>query len=223
MLTCQGVSYRIAERTLLDQVTFRLAPGEAYGVVGAPGAGKTVLLAISCGLLTPTSGEVLLFDHQLAQLHPETAARSIGYMRHCIATVPSMTVAETLRFWSRLGGGRRVAHDRAQEVLERLDLHRFAQQTFARCPVGVQRALRLAVALLQRPALLVLDEPYRGIDAGRVPQLTEVLRDLRREGVAVLYATRELAQAQQVCDQVAMLQHGRLVPLVQPADEPAAR
>ncbi|MFI9642502.1 ATP-binding cassette domain-containing protein [Micromonospora sp. NPDC051925] len=211
VLLCKDLSQDLDDQPVLRRVAFEIRAGRAYAVTGGAGSGKTTLVRAVCGLLAPTGGSVLLRGRPVDRMDPETLGRSVSYVRHSVATVAAASVAETVRFWGRLSGlSRAAAQERTVEVLERFDLTDLADRPFDDCTSGVQREVSLAVALLRRPALLVLDEPCRRVDAGTQDRLIRNLRSLRDEGVALLYASRDTDQAHRVGDHVGVLRDGWL-------------
>jgi ABC-type multidrug transport system ATPase subunit len=219
VLACHGLRKSLGARLVVDDVGFEVRRGEAYGLLGPHGSGKSAVLRMVCGLLRPDAGVARARGRRVDALSAREAAEAVGYVPQCVAALPSLTVVDNVRFWARLHGvpdGRR--HERAAEALARAGLDAHAADAVADCPVGVQRRLGLAVALLHRPHAVVLDVPTAGIDARNRGLLLGTLARLRDEGVAVLLASRDPREVARLCDRVGLIDGGRLVEEGRPAD-----
>lgn len=202
VLSCQGLRAGAGGTALVDDVWFDVRAGEAYGLIGPEGSGKTTILLAVCGLLRVDAGTVLL-DGRVAH-----AVRDA-------AILPSATVADNLRFWARVHG-----QDRVAEVVSATGLDEYADVAADRCPAGVRRGIGLAAALLSGPRLLVLDGLTGGLDRPDAEWLLGTVRRLREHGTSVLYAGRLADDVRSVCDRVGLLDHGRLT--AEHANAPAA-
>lgn len=202
VLSCQGLRAGAAGTALVDDVWFDVRAGEAYGLIGPEGAGKTTILLAVCGLLRVDSGVVLIDGH-------------VAHAVRDAAILPSATVLENLRFWARVHG-----RDRVAEVVAATGLDEYAELAADRCPAGVRRAIGIAAALLSEPRLLVLDGLTGGLDRQDAEWLLDTVRRLRENGTAVLYAGRLTDDVRSVCDRVGLLDHGRLT--AEHANAPAA-
>lgn len=192
VLSCQGLRAGAGGTAMVDDVWFDVRAGEAYGLVGPEGAGKTTIVLAVCGLLRVDAGTV--------QLH--------GRVAHAVrdaAILPSATVADNLRFWARVHG-----RDRVAEVVAASGLDDYADLAADRCPAGVRRGIGLAAALLTEPRLLVLDGLTGGLDRPDAEWLLGTVRRLREDGMSVLYAGRLADDVRSVCDRVGLLDRGRL-------------
>jgi ABC-2 type transport system ATP-binding protein len=187
---------------MVDNVWFDVRAGEAYGLVGAHGAGKSTVLLAVCGLLRVDAG-VLLLDGQ--RLDAPARAELVGHAMQDAVILPSATVLENLRFWARVLG-----HDRVEEVVSAAGLDEYVDADVDRCPAGVRRAMGLAVALLPEPRLLVLDELTGGLGRRDAEWLLATVRSLREHGMSVLYAGCLADDVRSVCDRVGVLDRGRL-------------
>lgn len=206
VLSCQGLSAGTGGTAMVDDVWFDVRAGEAYGLIGPEGSGKTTIVLAVCGLLRVDAGAVLL-DGRVAH-----AVRDA-------AILPSATVIENLRFWARVHGRDRVAAT-VSAVLSATGLDDYAGVAADRCPAGARRAIGLAAALLSEPRLLVLDGLTGGLDRPDAEWLLDTVRRLRENGTAVLYAGRLADDVRSVCDRVGLLDRGRLT--AEHADVPAA-
>ena len=195
-------------------VDFSLAPGEFLAVFGPNGAGKTTLLRMLCGAVKPTRGSVLVGGHDVAK--EDGARRRIGLLSHQTFLYPGLTAAENLDFYGRLYGlsGRRARVDAA---LESVGLHGRAGdrvRTFSR---GMQQRLALARTLLHEPRVVLLDEPYTGLDPHAAAMLRDVLDRLRDGRTTVVLVTHNLSQGLEQADRVVVQVGGKWV-----SDEPRA-
>lgn len=219
VLACHRLSKSLGDRLAVDDVGFEVRAGQVYGLLGPHASGKTAIVRMVCGLLRPDGGAVLVGGRPVGALSARETSGAVGCVPQCVAALPSLTVADNVRFWARLHGlPDGVRRERAAEVLALVGLDAHAGAPVAECPVGVQRRLGLAVALLHRPDALVLDVPTAGIDARNRQLLLGSLARLRDEGVAVLLASRDPAEVAHLCDRVGLLDAGRLVGEGRPAD-----
>jgi ABC-2 type transport system ATP-binding protein len=210
VLEVKGVTRRFGDRVAVDDVSFTIARGEAYGLLGPNGAGKTTAIRMVCGLLRPNCGEVLLNGRSPWQDRAIKAA--VGLVPQDVALYPDLTARENLRFIGKLYRLRRRALDVAvQDALEIVDLADRADERVESFSGGMKRRLNIAAGLVHRPTLLVLDEPTVGVDPQSRHAILERVRSLRERGMAVLYTTHYMEEAERVCDRVGIIDHGRLV------------
>jgi ABC-2 type transport system ATP-binding protein len=202
VLSCQGLRAGADSTAMVDDVWFDVRAGEAYGLIGDEGAGKSTILLAVCGLL-PVDGGVLLLDGH--RLDAQARAERVGHAMQEVVMLPSATVLENLRFWARVLG-----HERVAEVVSAAGLGEYADADVDSCPAGVRRAMGVAVALLSAPRLLVLDELTGGLDRRDAEWLLGTVRRVREHGTAVLYAGCRADDVRSVCDRVGVLDRGHL-------------
>ncbi|GLV47940.1 ABC transporter ATP-binding protein [Thermus sp. LT1-2-5] len=207
-LRLEGVGKRYGRKPVLERVSLTVAPGEVYALAGPNGSGKTTLIRLVTGLAFPTEGRALLLGEDV---HKNPAAR-----RHLGAVVeapaafyPYLTGRENLRLQAYLAGVREEG--RIGEVLARLKLLAVADQKVGSYSLGQRQRLGLAAAILHRPKVLVLDEPTSGLDPEGVELVHGLLKELSREGVAVLLSTHHLQEVGQYAHKVGILGGGRLL------------
>jgi ABC-2 type transport system ATP-binding protein len=211
VLSCTGLRKSFGARTAVDGVSFEIASGETYGLLGPNGAGKTTTVSMVCGLLERDAGDVVVAG---AKVNPDTtqARSAIGYVPQEIALYPDLTGRENLRFFGRLYGLRRATLD--ERVDASLDIVGLADRARDRVDTysgGMQRRLNIAAGLLHRPKLLVLDEPTVGVDPQSRNAILEQVEKLSAEGMAVLYTTHYMEEAERLCDRVGIIDAGRIV------------
>jgi ABC-type multidrug transport system ATPase subunit len=182
--------------------------GQVYGFLGPNGAGKTTTIGIILGLTHPTAGSVHLFGNALT---PESnqALNRVGALVGAPSLVPYLSARKNLELVARLSPG--LPANRIEEILERVDLSEAADRAAGRFSSGMKQRLGLAMALLHEPELLVLDEPTNGMDPAGMREVRLLLRELASTGVTIFLSSHLLHEIEQVCDQVAVLDKGRLI------------
>ncbi|MFI6508266.1 ABC transporter ATP-binding protein [Streptosporangium sp. NPDC050855] len=208
MIEIDDLHKRYGDKTALDGVTFSVRPGEMFGFVGANGAGKTTTMRILMGVLTADSGTVRRDGRELTF----EDRRRFGYMPEERGLYQKMKVAEQIEYFGRLSGmGAGEARKATGDLLERLSLTERAGDAVDTLSLGNQQRAQLAVALVHRPEVLVLDEPFSGLDPLAVDALAEVLTERCRTGVPVLFSSHQLDLVERLCDSVGIISAGRMV------------
>jgi len=211
LLRCDGLVRRFGERVAVDHVGFDIAPGETYGLLGPNGAGKTTTIRMVCGLLDADQGSVTVEGRPIDRHHAADRS-SIGFVPQDVALYPDLSAAENLRFFGRLY---RMPHDeldrRVDEVLELVQLADRSGERVDSFSGGMKRRLNIGVGLVHRPRLLVLDEPTVGVDPQSRHAILESVQALGSGGMAVLYTTHYMEEAERICDRVGIIDRGRLV------------
>lgn len=208
MLSCRNLRLRYGSVVALDGLSLDVAPGRMTGFVGPNGAGKTSTMRIILGVLGADDGEVRWHGAPL----DAGIRRHFGYMPEERGLYPKMRVRDQLVFYARLHGLDAVAaRAAADDLLERLGLADRAGDTVETLSLGNQQRVQLAAALVHRPDLLVLDEPFSGLDPIGVDVLSAVLREEVARGVPVLFSSHQLELVERLCDDVAIIKDGRIV------------
>lgn len=196
------------ERVALDRVTLAVPRGAIFGLLGPNGSGKSTLLSLAAGLRRPTSGTALVFG---APPGPQTR-RNVGVLFQEQCLDPLMTARETLWLHGRLYGmPRQSLRERVDAALDGVGLGDRANDPTRSLSGGMRRRLELARALLPEPELLLLDEPTTGLDPDSKQRLWERLVEASHDGLTILIATNDVAEAERYCDAVAFFSQGRLV------------
>ncbi|HEX2152995.1 MAG TPA: ABC transporter ATP-binding protein [Acidimicrobiia bacterium] len=195
----------------VDNVSFTVAEGETYGLLGPNGAGKTTTISMIAGLLRPDQGSVSVVGLPMSAGSLEARA-AVGLVPQEIAIYPDLTGEENLRFFGRLydlGGSELSA--RITEVLEVVGLDARREDKTDEYSGGMKRRLNIAIGLLHKPELLILDEPTVGVDPQSRNSILESVEALSRHGMSVLYTTHYMEEAERLCDRVGIIDEGRLI------------
>jgi heme ABC exporter ATP-binding subunit CcmA len=208
-LTFTDVTRNFGRRRALGRVSFRCDAGEVVACLGPNGAGKSTLLAIAATLIEPSSGDVRYGEHTR-----RTAGRSlrahIGLLGHDLYLYPELSAVENLRFFGRLYGVPEVDR-RIDEALDRADLADRRNDPVGGYSRGMRQRLALERALLHAPRLVLLDEPFTGLDDAATSALRSRLGGLRAAGCIVLITTHDLEAIEGIVDRAVILQNGRLL------------
>ena len=208
-LAVEDVSRHFGRRRALSHITFQAARGTIVGLLGPNGAGKSTMLAILATLLRPTSGLVRYGVHAGADHGPALRA-AIGVLGHDLFLYPELSARENLRFFAALSGSRQADRD-ALAALDRAGLGDRADDPVGSFSRGMRQRVALERALIHRPRLALLDEPFTGLDDASTAALVARLRALRDEGAIVLLATHDLDLADGLLDHAIFLRDGRMV------------
>ncbi len=208
MLDIGGISKRFGTRQALSEVSFTVRPGEVFGFVGSNGAGKTTTMRIVLGVLSPDSGEVRW------QTRPVDAElrRRIGYMPEERGLYPKMRVGDQLRYLARLHGlSAAAAAGAVEQWTERLGVGARLGDEVQKLSLGNQQRVQLCAALVHDPEVLVLDEPFSGLDPTAVEVMSRVLRTKADAGVPVIFSSHQLELVERLCDRIGIIAYGRMV------------
>ncbi len=210
VLECAGLTKSFGTRLAVDGVGFRISEGEVYGLLGPNGAGKTTTMKMVCGLLEPDKGTISIAGQQaIGNLEVKAL---IGYVPQDVALYPDLTAYENLAFLARLYKlGRRTVAARVVEALELTELSDRRDDRLDSFSGGMKRRMNIAAGLLNHPKLLVLDEPTVGVDPQSRHAILERVQAFGREGLAVVYTTHYMEEAERVCDRVGIIDHGHLI------------
>jgi ABC-2 type transport system ATP-binding protein len=229
----QGLTKRFGARTAVDRLDLHVPHGCVFGFLGPNGAGKTTTIGMLLGLVAPSAGHAIVLGHDIVR-EPEQALARVGAMIEAPAFYPYLSGRDNLRVLARAGG---VAAARVEAALDVVELAERAGDKFRVYSQGMRQRLGIAAALLHDPQLIMLDEPTNGLDPAGQLEIRDLIRTLARTGRTIFISSHQLHEAEQICDQVAILSEGRLVIagavavllrrgrglLVRVAGEPAAR
>ena len=210
VLACSGLVKRFGERLAVDSVGFEIGPGETYGLLGPNGAGKTTSISMICGILERDGGQVVVDGRPVGPGTPAAKA-AIGFVPQDLAIYPDLTARENLVFFGRLYGlGGRPLRRRVDELLEIVGLADRARDRTDQFSGGMKRRLNIAIGLIHEPSLLVLDEPTVGVDPQSRNAILASVEALGVAGMAILYTTHYMEEAERLCDRVGIIDEGRL-------------
>jgi ABC-2 type transport system ATP-binding protein len=210
VLQADGIEKRYGRAPALAGVSLSVQPGELFGLLGPNGAGKTTLLSILAGLTDADRGRITLFDQPL-----NVAARNrrhlIGIATQDLAIYPELTARENLEFFGKLYGmAKPDLTQRVQELLVAVGLQDRADHRAGTFSGGMKRRLNLAVAVVHRPKLLLLDEPTTGVDPQSRNHIFDLVRSLNSAGLTVIYTSHYMEEVQSLCPRIAILDAGQV-------------
>jgi ABC-2 type transport system ATP-binding protein len=215
VLDIDRISKRFGTRRALCEVSFAVEPGEVFGFVGSNGAGKTTTMRIVLGVLTADAGEVRWQDRPV----DADVRRRIGYMPEERGLYPKMKVGDQLRYLARLHGLSATAATAAvTRWTERLGVGGRLGDEVQKLSLGNQQRVQLSAALVHDPEVLVLDEPFSGLDPTAVEAMSSVLRAKADAGVPVIFSSHQLELVERLCDRIGIIADGRMVAVGSVAD-----
>jgi ABC-2 type transport system ATP-binding protein len=208
-LTVTGIVKRFGNHVAVDGVSFTVPRGCVYGILGPNGAGKTTTLRMINDVIAPDAGSIEVLD---GKAPGGAAAAHIGYLPEERGLYPKMRVIDIVQFMGELRGLSAIdARKRADKWLDRLGLGQWAKNKVQELSKGMQQKVQFATALLHEPDLVILDEPWSGLDPINAEVLRDVVDEIRATGRTVLFSTHQMEQAEKVCDQVCIIARGNKV------------
>jgi ABC-2 type transport system ATP-binding protein len=210
-MSLRGLGKDYGTRVAVDALDLEIPRGQILGLLGPNGAGKTTTISMACGVVTPSRGHVLIEGIELAT-QPREAKAKLGLVPQELAIYPELDAIQNLEYFGalhRLRGAelrRRIAW-----ALEVAGLSDRARDVTGKYSGGMKRRLNLAAGVLHRPNLLVLDEPSVGVDPQSRHHIFETVRALAKDGMTIVYTSHYMEEVEQLCDQIAIMDGGKLV------------
>ena len=200
----------------VDNLSFEVSKGEIFGFLGPNGSGKTTTIKMLLGLLFPTAGESLIFGEKVPSL---SIASKIGYLPEIPYLYKYLTEKEILSLYGLISGiPRSVLSDRIEEVLTAVKLKTEKDMRLGEFSKGMLQRIGVAQAILHKPELLILDEPFTGLDPIGLKDMREVILKLKAEGKTVFFSSHIISEAEKICSRVAIIDKGRLLRVVKIAE-----
>lgn len=207
VLEFENVTKKYGEVTAVDSISLRVKRGEVFGFLGPNGSGKTTSIGMALGLLHASSGNIRVLGHEVTPLRNSVLSR-VGSLVGTPAMVPYLSGRENVALAAQ---AKSVPHAAVVDILDRVGLSHAAGRLVREYSLGMKQRLGLAVALLGKPELLILDEPTNGLDPAGMKDIRQLILALAIEGVTVFLSSHLLNEIEQVCDSVAVLNKGRLI------------
>lgn len=202
--------YKDADQYSLNDVSLNINGGEIFGLLGPNGAGKTTLISMLCGLVKPTSGHFTI-DGLDYQHHSSKIKKIIGVVPQEYALYPTLTARENLHYFGSMYGLKGSdLKDKVIETLDLLGLLKFADKRVETFSGGMKRRVNLIAGILHKPKVLFLDEPTVGVDVQSKNAIIDYLKVLNENGTTIIYTSHHLAEAEDFCTNIAILDRGRI-------------
>ena len=211
----RNLTKQYGKRLAVNNLNLDVYAGDIFGFLGPNGAGKTTTIRMLLGLIAPTSGTVQVLGHDITP-HGENTLPRVGALVETPALYPYMNGVDNLRAVAQALGG--VSEDRIQTVLGLVGMAARQRDRVRTYSLGMKQRLGVAMALLNDPAVLVLDEPANGLDPGGIVEMRELLRALAKDGKTIFISSHVLGEVQQLCTRVAILNLGQLVTEARPEE-----
>jgi ABC-2 type transport system ATP-binding protein len=217
-ITIQNLTKKFEDKTALDNLSLQIAKGELFGLLGPNGAGKTTTINILCGVIKPTSGEAQIYGYDV-QKETQKVKELIGVCPQETAIYPYLSGAENLELFGNLHGmSKKLLKERSKLLLGKLGLSEDAKRLSAKYSGGMKRRLSLILALIHDPQLVFLDEPTVAMDPQSRHAVWDFIREQKKQGKTVILTTHYMEEAEELCDRVGIIDHGKLIALGTPRD-----
>ena len=207
-LEIDGLTKRFGDKTVVDAISFTVDEGEVFGFLGPNGSGKTTTIRVVLDILKPDAGEIRL----LGGLAARDAMPRVGYLPEERGLLRKEKVSNILRYLGRLRGlSRSEALDRGLELLHRVGLYEHRDKKVEGLSRGMTQLVQFVVTLIHRPDLIILDEPFAGLDPINVQLMKEMLAIEQARGATVIFSTHVLSDVEEMCERVALIADGRMI------------
>lgn len=208
MLTVNNVVKRFGVHFANDHISISTTAGRTFGLLGPNGAGKTTLIRMITHIIEPDEGELLLDGVPVAQV----AHDNIGYLPEERGLYKKLTVLEQLSYFGQLKGlAAREAQQRASAWLKKLDADGWESKKIQELSKGMQQKVQFISTILHQPKLVILDEPFSGLDPVNAQLLIDTVRELQRNGTTIILSTHQMDQVEKLCDDIALINRGKVV------------
>ena len=213
ILETNNLKKRFGDFTAVDGVNFSIPKGKVFSLLGPNGAGKSTTISMLSCLLAPSDGDALIDGHSVVSA-AERVKGVIGYVPQDLALYDKLSAKHNMRFWGTMAGMSGASlNQRIDELLDRVELSDRANERVEAFSGGMKRRLNIAVGLLHKPKLVFMDEPTVGIDPQSRRRILDMVKELRDEGMSVLYTTHYMEEAEELSDSVGIIDHGKMIAL----------
>jgi ABC-2 type transport system ATP-binding protein len=211
VIEVEGLQKKYGDLLAVDGVSFTAEPGKIFGLLGPNGAGKTTTISAISGLFPPTAGRIRVLGHDVV-VDGRAAKQVLGVVPQELALYDDISATENLRFWAGAYGlrGSRM-REQVQETIAAIGLLDRAREPVRRFSGGMKRRLNFGCGIVHRPKVLLLDEPTVGVDPQSRIRLLDLVHEQVRQGTTVLYTTHYMEEAEDLCDHLAIVDHGRII------------
>ena len=199
-----GVVKTYGDKRVVDGVTFSVAQGEIFGLIGPNGAGKTTTIRMMMDIIKPDSGSVHILGEKLS----EDTKNHIGYLPEERGLYKKLTIVETLTYLSSLKGDR-VESSRIEELLRRVGMFTHRNKKIEELSRGMGQIIQFLATIIHDPQLLILDEPFSGLDPVNSELLKSIILDLKKQKKAIILSTHQMNQVEELCDRILMINRGQ--------------
>ena len=194
-----------------DRISFRVEPGQIYGLLGANGAGKTTTLRLLATLLTPSDGTATVAGFDVAR-EPEKVRANVGFLAASTALYGRLTAREMITYFGRLNSMTPAAiRDRIKQLSRELDMDAFLDRRCDKFSTGMKQKTSIARTLIHDPAVMIFDEPTLGLDVMTARAIVRFVRDCRARGKTVIYSTHVMSEVEKLCDVIGIIHDGKLL------------
>ena len=203
-------SYLKSKVPSLDGIDFTVAKGEIVGIFGPNGAGKTTLISIMCSILDPTLGSVTYYLD--GEKTPREIRSRLGFVPQDFSFFPELTAKQNLNYFGNLYDLKKdELEQKINELLHKVGLFHVKNRKVSTFSGGMKRRLNLIISLLHNPSILFLDEPTVGVDVQSKIAIMTLLKELNRQGTTIIYTSHHLKEAEEFCNQIILIDHGRII------------
>ena len=211
MLTIEGLTKRYGAKTAVDHLSLHIKPGEIYGFIGHNGAGKTTTIKSCCGILKFDEGEILVKGMSMKK-QPLACKKIMAYIPDNPDLYEFMRGIGYLNFIADIYGvGQEERRERIQRYGQMFEISDDLGELISAYSHGMKQKLALISALIHEPQLLIMDEPFVGLDPKATHQVKTLMRDICRQGGAIFFSTHVLEVAEKLCDEIAIIKQGKLI------------
>ena len=203
--------YPSATKNSLDGVSLTINPGSKFGILGPNGAGKTTLISIICGIIEKTEGNIFYHSHK-GEIDYKDFRKTLGFVPQDYALFQELTPKQNLEYFGALYNlSRKQIANQTDLLLTKLGLTSVANQQVCTFSGGMKRRVNLAIGIIHQPQILVLDEPTVGVDVQSKNAIMKLLDELNSNGTTIIYTSHHLAEAQEFCNEIALIDMGKII------------
>ena len=206
ILDANNLTKRFDTKIVLDTISFDVKKGEIFGLLGPNGAGKTTMIRIILDIIKADNGSVNIFG----EIFNERLKERIGYLPEERGLYQKITIFECLKYFAELKSVKK-SEAAIDFWLNKVDLYDYKYKRVEELSKGMQQKIQLVVAFIHNPELLILDEPFAGLDPVNTKQIKDILLDLKREGKTIILSTHQMDQVERMCDRILMVNRGKRV------------